>query len=515
MIDSDLLQQLKTLFSSLEGKISFSYKESSHEDQKDLLTLLSDVKETCSNISVEKSNFHSDIPEFSLLYNGNKTGIHFKGIPTGHEFSSLVLAILNSDKKGKFPDELIIQRIKNLKGPIKLKTYISLSCETCPNVVQNLNLMSLLHEDFEHTMIDGAYEQKEISRLGIQGVPSIILDDKLLHSGRIEFIDLLDKLEKTFGKNDDLKTQTPSNLGDYDVVIIGGGPAGASSAIYSARKGLKTAIIAEKIGGQVRETKGIENLVSVLYTEGPELANKLNEHMASYPITILEHRRVETIIQDKIKTLKLQSGEFLKAKAVIITTGAKWRELKIPGEKEYIGRGVAFCPHCDGPYYKGKKIAVIGGGNSGIEAAIDLANLVKELVVIEFAPELKADKVLIEKLKLLKNVSIVTNAKTEEILGNGEKVVALVFEDRATQEKHKVDLDGVFIQIGLLPNSAFVKDLVETTPHGEIVVDQKCRTNQQGIYAAGDVTTVPYKQIIVAMGEGAKAGLSAFEDLTF
>ncbi len=514
MLDQDLIQQLKNVFSSLEGKITLAVAQSPHEDQKDLLDLLQSVKETSPQIELKVINENSNFPQFKVLYNNNETGISFKGIPTGHEFSSLILAILNSDKKGKFPDEMISQRIKNIKGPIRLQTYISLSCENCPNVIQNLNLMALLHSDFKHEMIDGGYVQEEIKKLGIQGVPSVVSEGKLIHSGRIELIDLIYKLEKHFGTNEQ-KVTSSTHLGLFDVVIVGGGPAGASSAIYSARKGLKTAIIAEKIGGQVRETKGIENLVSVLYTEGTELASKLNEHMAQYPIKIFEHRRVETIEQNKIKTIKLQSGEVIDAKSVIITTGAKWRELGIPGEKDYIGRGVAFCPHCDGPYYKGKKIAVIGGGNSGVEAAIDLANIVKEVVVIEYAPELKADKVLVEKLKSLSNVSIITNAKTEEIIGNGQKVEGLIFEERETKEKIRIDLEGVFIQIGLLPNSQFVKGLVETSSFGEIIVDQKCRTSQKGIYAAGDVTTVPYKQIIIAMGEGAKAALSAFEDLMF
>ena len=514
MLDQDLIQQLKSIFSSLDGKITLKVAQSSHEDQKDLLALLESVKETSANVEVKVSSETASFPQFKILHNQNETGISFKGIPTGHEFSSLVLAILNSDRKGKFPDEMIIQRIKNIKGPIRLQTYISLSCENCPNVIQNLNLMALIHQDFKHEMIDGGYVQEDIKKLGIQGVPSVINDGKLIHSGRIELLDLIDKLEKNFGINENATTVS-KHLGQFDVIIVGGGPAGASSAIYSARKGLKTAIIAEKIGGQVRETKGIENLVSVLYTEGPELAAKLNEHMGQYPIQIFEHRRVETIEQGTTKKIKLQSGEEIEAKAVIITTGAKWRELGIPGEKEYIGRGVAFCPHCDGPYYKGKKIAVIGGGNSGVEAAIDLSNIVKEVVLVEYASELKADKVLVEKLKTLSNVSIITNAKTEEVLGNGQKVEGLLFENRNTKEKTRIDLDGVFVQIGLLPNSQFIKGFVETTQNGEIVVDQKCRTSQKGIYAAGDVTTVPYKQIIIAMGEGAKAALSAFEDLMF
>jgi alkyl hydroperoxide reductase subunit F len=332
-----------------------------------------------------------------------------------------------------------------------------------------------------------------------------------VYSGKLNLLDLLSSLEKNFGVEETNILRDP-NLGQYDVVVIGGGPAGASAAIYSARKGLKTVILAERIGGQVKDTKGIENLIGVKYTEGPKLVAQLNEHIAEYPITILEHRRVNKVLEDTIKRIELEGGEYLTAKAIIVTTGAKWRELGIPGEKEYIGRGVAFCPHCDGPYYKGKKIAVVGGGNSGVEAAIDLAGIVKEVVLFEFMDQLKADKVLVDKLKSLPNVSIQTSARTSQIIGDGEKVISLEYENRNTKEIMKIDLDGIFVQIGLLPNSGFIKDLVETTKFGEIVIDNKNRTSAKGIYAAGDVTTVPYKQIVIAMGEGAKAALAAFED---
>jgi alkyl hydroperoxide reductase subunit F len=298
----------------------------------------------------------------------------------------------------------------------------------------------------------------------------------------------------------------------HDVLVIGGGPAGASAAIYSVRKGLSTALITEKIGGQVQETKGIENLISVTYTEGPQLAAQLNQHVASYPIKVLENRRVKHIKTQGVKAIELESGEHLTADSIIVTTGAKWRELNIEGEKEYIGRGVAFCPHCDGPYYKGKKVAVVGGGNSGVEAAIDLAGIVREVVLFEYNDKLKADQILVDKLKSLPNVSIVTNATTQKILGDGQKVTQLEYVDRSLSRTEKMDLDGIFVQIGLVPNSQFLKDTVNLTKFGEIVVDEKGRTSQPGIYAAGDVTTTPYKQIVIAMGEGAKAALASFED---
>ncbi len=509
MLDQNIIEQLKSVFEKLETKVTLKLNTSSHANQAELEKMLEQVASTSSLIELVNSDVETDVPEFSI----QDKNVKFRGIPSGHEFTSLILAILNSDGKGKFPDEMIINRIKALKGPINLKTYISLSCENCPDVVQALNMMAFLHQDFTHTMIDGAYEQDEISRLGIQGVPSVVSNEKQISAGKISFVDLLTKLEDEFGVDETKSQPASKDLGDFDVVVVGGGPAGASAAIYAARKGLKTVILAEKIGGQVQDTKGIENLISVPYTEGPALSAQLAKHIAEYPIKLLEHRRVKSISKDAVKEIILESGEYLKSKSVIITTGAKWRELGIPGEKEYIGRGVAFCPHCDGPYYKGKKIAVIGGGNSGVEAAIDLAGLVRELVVFEFMDTLKADQVLVDKLKSLPNVSIVTNARTSQVVGDGSKVVGLEYVDRSTDETIKVDLDGIFVQIGLLPNSGFVKDIVETTKFGEIVIDGKGRTNVNGIYAAGDVTTVPYKQIIIAMGEGAKAGLAAFEDL--
>jgi alkyl hydroperoxide reductase subunit F len=516
MLDNNILEQLKAVFVKLDNKVELVYDKSEHEDQFKLVDLLEQVASTSENIIVRPASNSKDVsfPQFHIVYKGKENGIYFKGIPSGHEFTSLIVAILNTDGKGKLPDEKVSHRIGLLKGPITIKTYISLTCENCPDVVQALNQIAIFNENIKHEMIDGAYTQEEIKKLGIQGVPSVMINDKLVYSGRLNLIDLLSSLEKTLGIEEATGVKTfDLNLGEFDVVVVGGGPAGASAAIYSARKGLKTALLAEKIGGQVQETKGIENLIGVKYTEGPQLAAQLNQHIAEYPITLFEHRRVESVSEDgKKKLIKLEGGEHLQTKSVIITTGAKWRELNIPGEKEYIGRGVAFCPHCDGPLYKGKKIAVIGGGNSGIEAAIDLAGIVREVIVFEFMDTLKADKVLVDKLKSLPNVSIVTSARTSHVVGDGNKVVALEYEDRTTSESKRVDLDGIFVQIGLLPNSGFVKDVVETTKFGEIVIDNKGRTSVPGIYAAGDVTTVPYKQIVIAMGEGAKAALAAFED---
>ncbi len=371
--------------------------------------------------------------------------------------------------------------------------------------------MALHHPDFIHETVDGAIAQAEIEDLGIQGVPAVFSDRKLLHSGKSHLLELVGKLEMEFGRANE--ASQPKDLGEFDVAVIGGGPAGAAAAIYSARKGLKVAVIAERFGGQLRETKGIENMISVPYTEGAKLAAQLSDHVRSYPVTLLEHRRVSAILTSgESKVITLESGESLQARAVILATGAKWRELGVPGEREHIGQGVAFCAHCDGPFYSGKKVVVVGGGNSGVEAAIDLAGIAREVVLLEFGDRLKADGVLIEKLSSLPNASILTQARTTQVIGDGSKVTAIEYEDRKTGEIHKIDTDGVFVQIGLLPNSQFVKGLVELNPFGEIVVDDRGRTSAPGIYAAGDVTPLPFKQIVTAMGDGAKVALSAFED---
>jgi len=420
MIDSQIIKQLKSVYQQLEGDIELIYDRSEHDKQAELIEMLEDVASTSDHITVKPSGEKVSVPQFSISLNGKKTGISFKGIPGGHEFTSLVLAILNSDGKGKLPDQGFVKRVQRLQGPIHLRTIISLSCENCPEVVQSLNIMATVHEGFSHEMVDGAFFQDEIEALGIQGVPSVLDGEKLVSSGKVSLSDLLTKLETRFGTTPQTD-EGGGDLGNYDVLVVGGGPAGVSSAIYTARKGLKTAVLAERVGGQVRDTKGIENLISVPYIEGPELASKLSNHMNQYDIDIYEHRRVLSVENGSNKQILLDSAETIQARSLIVATGAKWRELGIPGEKEYIGRGVAFCPHCDGPYYKGKDVAVIGGGNSGVEAAIDLAGIVKSVVLIEFLPELKADEVLIKKLESLPNVSIIKNARTSQVLGNGEK----------------------------------------------------------------------------------------------
>ncbi len=515
MLDTQMKEQLTSVFAALENTVELIYAKSSHDDQKDLVEMLTDVASTSSKIEAKEDSSNSPYPQFYIAYKGLPTGITFKGIPGGHEFTSLILAILNTDGKGKALDSMIAARVKRLKKNITVQSYISLTCENCPDVVQALNQFTLIHGSMKHEVIDGGYVQEDVQALGIQGVPSLVANSKMFHSGRIQFLDLLAKLESTFGVDENAAPEEPvnKNLGHFDTLVVGGGPAGASAAIYTVRKGLSTAMITEKIGGQVQETKGIENLISVTYTEGPQLAAQLNQHVASYPIKVFENRRVKKIhSKDNSKMIELESGEHLTADSVIITTGAKWRELGVEGEKEYLGRGVAYCPHCDGPFYKGKKVAVIGGGNSGVEAAIDLAGIVKEVVVFEYNDQLKADKILVDKLKSLPNASIITSAKTQKVIGDGQKVSQLEYLDRNSEKIEKIDLDGIFVQIGLVPNSQFLKDTVNLSKFGEIIIDEKGRTSEKGIYAAGDVTTTPYKQIVIAMGEGAKAALAAFED---
>jgi len=511
MLSHDIIEQLKDVFLKLEAEVHLVLNKSSHPKWEELHLMLSELTKTSQKIKLFINDQLTDVPSFYIRNHEGHDRVSFIGIPGGHEFSSLVIAILNSDGKGKLPDAGLVKRIKRLKDGIKLQTYISLSCENCPEVVQNLNLISFLHDDFSHQMIDGEFRLKEIEEMNIQGVPSVVSDRELISSGKTGLVDLLEKLEKKFGVKEE--SRSDESLGEYDVIVVGAGPAGASAAIYSARKGLKTALIADRMGGQVSDTKGIENLIATPYIEGPELVGQLQKHITEYPINVFEHRKVKHILNTEVKTLELESGEKISTKNLIVASGAKWRELNIPGESEYRGKGVAFCPHCDGPYYKGKKIAVIGGGNSGVEAAIDLAGIVSHITLIEYGAELKADKVLVDKLKSLKNVDVLTSAESKEILGDGKKVNALKILNRQTGEIKDLELSGIFIQIGLVPNSHFLGDLVEKTKFGEIKIDEKGRTSLKGIYAAGDVTNVPYKQIVIAMGEGAKAALSSFEDL--
>lgn len=513
MLDSGILSQVRDIFASLNDSFTFHLVcGAKHEAAEQMKEFLTDFVSTSEKLSLTIEQTDDAQLYFSLLKGGNPTRIAYRGIPNGHEFTSLLLAVLNADGKGKnLPDEGIINRIRALKENIRLETYVSLTCTNCPDVVQALQLMALYNQRITHTMIDGGLFEKEVEEKKLQGVPAVFANGKQFHVGRGSLGELLQKLEDTFGSHTGDRSVSASK--HYDVVVIGGGPAGASSAIYSARKGLKVAVVAERVGGQVKDTVGIENLISVPYTTGNELADALRTHMNAYEIDLFENRQIEAIEPaDKGNRVKVKGGEAFEAPAVIIATGASWRKLQVEGEAEYIGRGVAFCPHCDGPFYKGKHVAVIGGGNSGIEAAIDLAGICSRVTVFEFADTLRADTVLQNKAKSLSNIEIFTSSQTTRVNGNGEKVTSITVKDRNTNEEREVALDGVFVQIGLIANSMPFKDLLSLTPQGEIAVDGHCRTSMKGIYAAGDVTNVPYKQIIISMGEGAKAALSAFDD---
>lgn len=513
MLDNELKEQVRSIFSGLSSTYLLDiYVSPQHESRSELLELLNDLT-TCSDKIQCRLNEGSEL-EFQLLKDGADTGIKFRTVPNGHEFSTLLLAILNNDGKGKnFPDPFIQSRVKALKGDIRITTYISLTCTNCPDVAQAFNLMAILNPAITHEIVDGAIHQEEVERLKIQGVPAVYANGEFIHSGRADFGELLTKLEATFESERASTEKIEKSY--YDVIVIGGGPAGSAAAIYSARKGLKVAVIAERIGGQVKETVGIENLISIPQTTGSQLADNLKTHIREYPIDLLENRHVEKIElegKNKIVHIKGGRGEVYAAPALIIATGASWRRLNVEGESQYIGKGVAFCPHCDGPFYKGKHVAVVGGGNSGIEAAIDLAGICSKVTVIEFAKEFKADQVLQDKLKSLPNVETLLNSQTTQVVGDGEKVVAIKVKERETGKEQTINLEGIFVQIGLTANSGAFKELVATNGAGEIETDEYCHTNRPGVYAAGDVTNVPYKQIIISMGEGAKAALTAFDD---
>ena len=509
MLDSSLKENLKGIFAELKANYQFNIKiDPQHESRDELVDLLNDMASCSEKITCEINS--GDALFFSIKKDGQETGISFRAVPNGHEFTSLILAVLNADGKGKnFPDEFTSKRIKALKGDIKLTTYMSLTCTNCPDVVQALNIMTLLNNNISHEAVDGAINQDEVERLGIKSVPTVYANGEPLHIGRSTIGELVDKLEAKFDSAE-IEQGEPMK---YDIIVAGGGPAGATAAVYSARKGLNVAVVAERIGGQVNETVAIENLITVAHTTGKELATDLKSLLKNNGIAVYENRTIEHFgVENGLKTLSLKGGEVLNAPQIIIATGAQWRKLNIEGESEYIGRGVAFCPHCDGPLFKNKHVAVIGGGNSGIEAAIDLAGICSKVTVIEFLEELKADKVLQEKARSINNISIITNTTTQQIVGDGNAVTSLVCQNRASNEQSTVTLDGVFVQIGLMANSGVFKDTLETNRIGEIVIKENGRTALQGVYAAGDVTTVSYKQIVISMGEGAKAALAAFDD---
>ena len=514
-LDQAMLDTVRQYFAALSHDITLVLAPGEHAKRDELKTFLAQIVATSPRLTLtEQADAALASPiSFKMLADGADTGIIFSGIPGGHEFSSLILAILQAGGSALKLDDSIQALIRAVRQPLQFVTYVSLSCHNCPDVVQTLNQFALLNPVISNEMIDGGLFQEQIEAKNIQGVPAVYLNGEPFANGKIDTARLIEKLLERYP--DLVSAAAPAEaLPLQDVVVIGGGPAGSSAAIYAARKGLNVTIVADRIGGQVKDTMDIENLISVPKTTGPELAGKLHSHLKAYPITIRENLRVQSVEKGgATHKVVLNTGETIETRTLIVASGAKWRELGIPGEKENIGNGVAFCPHCDGPFFKDKDIAVIGGGNSGVEAALDLAGIVKSVTVLEFMPELKADKVLVEQLGKRDNIRVITSAAAQAIDTEDGKVSRIRYTDRTTDTAKELPLQGIFVQIGLVPNSDFMGDAVERTRFGEIVINAKGETNTPGIFAAGDVTTVPYKQIIVAMGEGAKAALSAFDYL--
>jgi NADH-dependent peroxiredoxin subunit F len=517
MLDAVIQEQLKGYLLRLEQPIQLMTSLDSSGPSEQMRELVNEIAALSDKVSVVESNDAELKPSFRvapLKHPGERGIARFAGLPMGHEFTSLVLALL---QMGGYPpkvDNSIIEQIRNLPGEYKFETFISLSCHNCPDVVQAFNLMAAVNPRIQHTMIDGAFFQDLVEQRQIMAVPTIYLNGEEFGAGRMSIEEILAKLDTgaTAREAEKISAQAP-----YDVLIVGGGPAGAAAAVYAARKGIRTGILAERFGGQVMDTLGIENFISVQETEGPKLVTQLEQHVKAYDVDIMNLQRAQALTPPAqaggFAEVRTVSGALLKAKSVIISTGARWRELNVPGEQEYRGKGVAYCPHCDGPLFKGKRVAVIGGGNSGVEAAIDLAGIVGHVTLIEFGAELRADAVLQRKLASLPNVVILKNAQTMEVLGDGNKVNGLIYKNRENGEDVRVELEGIFVQIGLLPNTDWLKGTLDLSKMGEVEVNSHGQTSATGIFAAGDCTTVPYKQIIIAMGEGAKASLGAFDYL--
>jgi alkyl hydroperoxide reductase subunit F len=515
MLDANLRQQLQTYLGRMTQPVDIVATLDDSEAAREMHGLLEDVAALSGLITLQRREADDSVraPSFAVRRSGTDMGIRFAGIPMGHEFTSLVLALLQAGGHPPKVDAAVVEQIQALDGALEFEVYISLSCQNCPEVVQAINLMAVLNPRVRATMIDGALFQPEVEAKQIMAVPSLYLNGMPFGQGRMTVEEILARLDKNAGARQAaaLKSKAP-----FDVLVVGGGPAGASAAIYAARKGIRTGVVAERFGGQVLDTMGIENFISVQETEGPKLAAALENHVKSYDVDIMNLQRAVELTHDTesgMVAVKLASGAELQSRSVIIATGARWREMNVPGEREYRGRGVAYCPHCDGPLFKGKRVAVIGGGNSGVEAAIDLAGIVAHVTLVEFDGRLRADEVLQRKLRSLSNVRVIVSAQTTEVHGAGGKVNGLSYKDRATGALHRLDLEGVFVQIGLLPNTEWLKGSVALSPRGEIEVDARGQTSLPGVFAAGDATTVPYKQIIIAMGEGSKAALAAFDHL--
>jgi len=504
-LDAEIKSQLNQYLQLLENDILLKVSAGSDDVSKEMLALVEELASLSSKITVEKVELYRT-PSFSINRVGEDTGVTFAGVPLGHEFTSLVLALLQVSGRAPKIDQSVIDQIKNIKGEYNFETYVSLTCHNCPDVVQALNIMSVLNPGIKHTMIDGAAFKEEVEAKDVLAVPAVYLNGEFFNGGRITLQEILAKLGSG-PSAEDFADKDP-----YDVLVVGGGPAGASAAIYTARKGIRTGIVAERFGGQILDTLSIENFISVKATEGPKLAMALEEHVKEYDIDVMDLQRAKRLEKKELFELELENGAVLKSKSVIISTGARWRNVNVPGEQELKNKGVAYCPHCDGPLFAGKDVAVIGGGNSGIEAAIDLAGIVKHVTVLEFASELKADQVLQERLHSLPNVTVITNAATQEITGT-DNVTGITYSDRATGEEHHVALQGVFVQIGLVPNTEWLEGTLERNRIGEIITDKRGATTMPGVFAAGDCTDSAYNQIIISMGSGATAALGAFDYL--
>src|SRR5690625_2799128 len=510
MLDNNLKQQVGSYLQDLVNPVELTLSLDESAKSAEMQGLAEDIQSLSDKVSIQAAGSQARKPTLEVGAAGTEARIAFAGLPMGHEFTSLVLALLHNGGHPSKTDPALIEQIRNLQGEFHFETYISLSCQNCPDVVQALNLMAVLNPNIRHTMIDGALFQDELEGRDVMAVPSVCLNGEPFGQGRMTLKEIVDKVDT--GAADRAAAELAEKE-PYDLLVVGGGPAGAAAAIYAARKGIRTGLVADRFGGQVLDTLSIENYISVIHTTGPEYANALEAHVKEYDVDIMNLQLAQELLAGKPNRIRLANGAELKAKTLVLAPGARWREINVPGELEYRNRGVAYCPHCDGPLYKGKPVAVIGGGNSGVEAAIDLAGLVKHVTLIEFSDELRADDVLQRKLKSLPNVDIILSAETTEILGDGNKVTGLAYNDRKSGDSHELQLEGVFIQIGLVPNTEWLKGAIELSEHGEIVIDDKGATSLPGVFAAGDATTVPYKQIVIAAGQGAQAALSAFDHL--
>jgi len=513
MLDTNIKTQLRAYLEKIQHPIELVTTLDASSKAQEMLALVQDIAELSGKVSVRQDGDSPRKPSFTVGRPGEAARISFAGIPMGHEFTSLILALLQTGGHPPKAEASVIDNIRAIPGQFRFETFISLSCHNCPDVVQALNLMAVLNPGISHQMVDGALFQDEVTERQIMGVPTVFLNGEQFGQGRMTLEEIIGKIDTGALQReaDKVSAREP-----FDVLIIGGGPAGAAAAIYAARKGIRTGVVSERFGGQVLDTLAIENFISVKETDGPRLAAGLEQHVREYDVDIMNLQRAEGLLPGSdggMTEVRLASGAKLRSKTVIIATGARWREMNVPGERQYRGHGVAYCPHCDGPLFKGKRVAVIGGGNSGVEAAIDLAGVVGHVTLLEFENVLRADAVLQKKLFSLANVKVITHALSTEVTGDGKKVNGLMYTDRSSGEGHRLDLEGVFVQIGLLPNSEWLKGTIALSPQGEIEIDARTETSLPGVFAAGDVTTVPYKQIIIAMGEGSKAALSAFDHL--